>query len=627
MKRSDLDLEDILTDSVREDDLLEVPLAGRAFRVFLWLSFAVLAIVGAQLVNLGVLNHAWYAQRAAANITETQIQVAPRGAIEDRFGASLVRNVPSVNVFLVPKDLPRTAPERLAVLSSAVQALKLDLSVLSAEIQATDWRVQDRLLLATDVPQDELVDLSSLNLPGIQIESAFKRAHEVPLAFAQVLGYAGLVNANDLKVDPSLVPDDEVGRAGLEAYYDQYLRGTNGQAVAVHNAMGQVEEQRAASPSVPGATVKTFIDKDFQTYLYNRLQQALTELGRTVGAAVAIDPRNGEVLALVGIPSFQTDQIAESLTNPAQPFFNRIVSGLYNPGSTIKPLVAVGALTDGVITPTKQIFSPGYIDVPNPYDPANPTRFVEVHPAGWVDVYSALAKSSNVYFYEVGGGFGDQQGLGITRLKQWWQTFGLDQKTGIDLLGEQSGFLPDPAWKLAHTGQPWHIGDTYNVSIGQGDLSITPLELISYVSTIATGGKAYVPRIMESIVSAGGTTLTESHPTILRDITPEIGSEVANAQQGMRDVVAQPYGLAHSLSDLPFAVAAKTGTAQVNLNENTNAFFVGYAPYDNPQIALLILIENSKEGSLNTIPVAKDALLWYYEHRIQQSPNTTSTQS
>ncbi len=295
--------------------------------------------------------------------------------------------------------------------------------------------------------------------------------------------------------------------------------------------------------------------------------------------------------------------------------FDRAVSGLYSPGSTIKPLVAVGALTEGTLDPLHQIYSPGYLDVPNPYDPAHPSRFLDWQPQGWVDLFSALARSSDVYFYQVGGGFGDQQGLGITRLKQWWEKFGLNIKTGIDLPNENSGFLPDPQWKEKVKGQPWRLGDTFNVSIGQGDLTITPIELLNYVSAIANGGKLYVPRIMKDIKDPQGNVVLESTSTVTRDLSSEIGKALPLVQQGMRDAVTKPYGTAYMLHDLPIEVAAKTGSAQVENNAKTNALFVGYAPYNDPQVAIVILVEDAKEGSLNVVPVARDFFLWYYQNR------------
>ena len=329
-------------------------------------------------------------------------------------------------------------------------------------------------------------------------------------------------------------------------------------------------------------------------------------MGRNVGVGIALNPQNGEVLALISLPGFNSNKItSEFLTNPLKPFFNRAISGVYAPGSTIKPLVATAALKEKIIDPLKEILSVGFIEIPNPYYPDQPSRFLDWKPHGWVNLYSAIARSSNVYFYEIGGGFENQKGLGIEKLKEYWQKFGLGKKTGIDLLGEESGFLPDPTEKEKRTKTPWRLGDTYNVSIGQGDLLMTPVQLINYIALIANNGKNYRPFINK-----------EKGEQVLIDLSSLL-PEIKEVQKGMVDAVEKSYGTAYSLSGLPFSIAAKTGTAQIQANHTINAIFVGYAPVENPQIAVLILIENAKEGSINTLPIAKDVLLWYYNNRIE----------
>jgi len=186
-------------------------------------------------------------------------------------------------------------------------------------------------------------------------------------------------------------------------------------------------------------------------------------------------------------------------------------------------------------------------------------------------------------------------------------------------VGEAKGFLPDPAWKERETGDRWRIGDTYNVAIGQGDLLVTPLGLLNGISAIANGGVVYQPRVVRTIVDERGAVAEESTSTVRADLRGEIGNVVSHVQEGMREAVRAPYGTAHSLAGLPFPVAAKTGTAQIEENTKLNAFFVGYAPAEHPRLALLILVENAVQGSLNTVPVARDVFLWYYNHRIAPS--------
>jgi penicillin-binding protein 2 len=276
--------------------------------------------------------------------------------------------------------------------------------------------------------------------------------------------------------------------------------------------------------------------------------------------------------------------------------------------------MALAGLLNG-LNPKDQIFSPGYLDVPNPYNSQKPTRFLDWQYQGWVDMYSAIAKSSDVYFYVIGGGYGNKKGLGISRIKEWWMKFLLDKKTNIDLIGENNGFLPDPEWKEKEKKSIWRIGDTYNVSIGQGDLLVTPISLLNYVAAISNGGVIYKPRVVKNIVDEDNKVVFENKVEILADLRQEIGPYIKEIQKAMIDVVSKPYGTAHLLNDLPFQVAGKTGSAQYDRNTKLNAFFVGYAPANDPEIAILILIEDAKEGSLNTIPIARDVFLWYYENR------------
>ena len=268
-----------------------------------------------------------------------------------------------------------------------------------------------------------------------------------------------------------------------------------------------------------------------------------------------------------------------------------------------------------MIGPEKQIFSAGFIDIPNPYFPDQPSRFLDWKAHGWVDLRSALARSSNIYFYAVGGGLGDVRGLGIGKLNEYWRKFGFGVKTGIDLDAENIGFLPNPEEKEARKKDIWRIGDTYNVSIGQGDLLVTPIQLINQIAGIANDGIMYQPHLMEKIAMPDGRIAEENQPKIINDFSG-MHDLIVEVRKGMADAVAKPYGTAQLLSNLPFSVGAKTGSAQIANNTRTNAFFAGYAPAENPEIAILVLIENAREGSLNAVPVGKDVLEWYYYNRL-----------
>lgn len=595
-------LENFLFDATSKAHLREVPLNRRGLVFVFTFAVLILLVFLVRFLYLGFWNHDFYSARAIRNVSGSEIKPAPRGVIYDRFDKMLVENAPSFNVVLVPRELPKDKVLQEEVVKRASKLVDREPDELILEINARDWSRTDRLVLVSDATQEQLVEFETQKIPGVKLEPGFRRV--VKTGSAHIVGYTGLVNAKDLENNPSLYHQDLIGRTGLEAQYDSLLRGENGEEVVFR---GETQEKRTLREAIPGQNLKTFIDGEFQEFLRTRLSQALKDLDRDSGAALALNPQNGEVLALVSFPDFDANKILAALKIPNQPLFNRVVAGRYNPGSTIKPLVASAALSEGIATPQTNIYSGGYIEVPNPYQPDKPSRFVEFnnHIYGWLDIPEALAKSSNIFFYALGGGFEKQVGLGIWKIKEWWQKFGLDQKTGIDLPSEAVGFLPDPDWKEKTTGQPWRLGDTYNVSIGQGDFSITPLELLNYISAIGNGGKLNKLRV------------ADPKPEVLADLSSQLGPILSHVRRGMKDAAQKDYGTAYMLHTLPLEVGAKTGSAQVENNSKTNAFFVGFAPFENPELAILILIENSREGSLNTVPVAKDAFLWYYDHRLK----------
>jgi penicillin-binding protein 2 len=617
MKRKYLDFEDVLSDQRREDEFVEVPLRNGVFRATLFIGFLIAAILFVQLFLMNIVDGSRFLNRAVSNMTDEQLEEAPRGVIVDRFGKLLLHNEPTLKVVLAPRDFPEGTIARRAVLDRIAQIINVPREDLYAEMEKRDWGQSDRIVVKENPSHDEFVELTSENLPGVSIEPSYRRVPEDPFAFSHVLGYTGLVDEKDVKKNENLSIDEKIGRAGLELTYDAELRGVSGKSVFFRDANGKTKEKKSVQKAEQGDILETSIDRDLEMYMYNRLAQGLQEIGRDTGVAVAMNPQNGEILGLVNIPSYDSTNLKAALLDAKNPLFNRAVMGVYNSGSAIKPLVATGVLTEGVVTPSTQILSTGVIEIPNPYNPKLPSKFVDWKAHGWVDVHGALARSSNVYFYEVTGGFQGQKGIGIEKLKIWWQKFRLDQKTGIDLPGEEIGFLPDPAWKEKEKKHPWRVGDTYNVAIGQGDFMITPIELLNYIGAVANGGKFFELHVVKNIKSSEGTVLKTVEPKVLSDISSEIAKALPDVQQGMRDAVQKDYGTAHLLAGLPFPVAAKTGTAQIQNNQKTNAFFVGYAPYNNPQIAVIVLVENSREGGRNTVPIANDIFLWYYKNRLQ----------
>lgn len=619
-KIEDINVEEILHDSESGQRALELALTRNVFYGFYAVTLIFVGLFLVRILTLGMVRGDFYVKRALANVNKEIYIPAERGMIFDRFHNVLAGDSPSFSVSI---KLSEFLKNQDAIRSYLKESIGLTDQDIDKAIQQANVEESDLVIVTSDLSKSDIVKLKAKDIPGLYIEDNFIRNYPYNDAFSHVVGY---------------VDTENIGRTGLESSYDSRLQGVSGALIRQYNANGELLDHKELRQSSAGTDLTTTLDADFQIYFKNRLQQGLNDLGRTGGVGIAIDPRNGEVLSLVSLPTFDANILshrssdstskskkAEMLISNSKPLFDRALSGVYNPGSTVKPLVAVAALAENIIAPAKKILSKGYMEIPNPYNPDKPSRFLDWTVNGWVDLRAALARSSNIYFYAVGGGFpsggglgvgADSEkmaGLGIDRLIKWWQTFGFGEKTNIDLLDENDGFLPNPQEKELRTGTQWRIGDTYNVSIGQGDLLITPLQLVNYIGAIANGGTLYQPHLNKAL-----------EPKILRSIT-DLENQFKEVQAGMRDAVVMPYGTAHRLNDLPMTSAAKTGTAQIQNNAKTNAFTVAFAPYESPQIAIIVLVEDSREGSLNTVPIARDVLEWYYWNRIASQKNASST--
>ena len=603
-----LEIDEVFVESRKASRFLELLIAGKVFKIF-YLGFVSVALVfSAQLLLLWRGEGSFYEKRALGNINQETAIPAERGTIFDRFGIPVAQNQPIFSASLKVAEYLKNRGEIEAFLYESIGLVPENLLEI---VSKADLKMSDSVIIARDLEPEEIIRLKGRELPGLQIADDFRRFYPGGAVFSHLLGYAN---------------QEGSGVSGLELFYEEALRGKSGTLVKQKNSKGEALEGEERHEPEKGKNLSLAVDGEFQKYFYERLLEGLNGLGRKSGAGLAIDPRNGEVLAMVSFPSFdsnlftkrgnKTEQAEKMqlLSSPDKPLFNRVISGVYNPGSTIKPLHGLAALTEGVITPQETINSIGYIELPNPYNPDQPSRFLDWRAHVFVDIRSAIAPSAHAYFYEVGGGFNGRKGLGIERLIEWWEKFGFGKKTGTDFPGEGEGFLPNPEEKEVRTGRIWRIGDTYNVSIGQGDLLLTPLQLLGQIAAIANGGKLFTPHFakdMEPVLSADFSNLSGS---------------IEEIRLGMRDSVRMPYGTSYLLADLPAQVAAKTGSAQIENNTKTNAFFVGFAPYEGkingdpdkePKIAILILVENAKEGSLNVVPIAKDVLAWYYEHRLK----------
>ena len=551
--------------------------------------------------------------------------IPERGIIYDSNMKKLVSNSPAFDLLCDKRNFSDANEQYAKEILLLSGILKKDGSHIKNEIIESD---QFEVALSQNLPQETLLVLEAKmgDLPDCRIEKNTARNYVMSPVFSQVLGYTSRINKDELQVNGNYGISDYIGKVGIEKYYESYLRGIPGKIESVQNAVGIKKEDNILSSPQPGYGVVLNIDSDLQKKVYDSLAASIKNIGAKKGAAVALNPKTGAVLAMVSYPSYDgnifSTTISQSdfndlINDPNQPFFNRAIAAKYPTGSTIKPFLAAGALQENLISPDKIINDPGYILVHSQYDSSVTYRFGGVVPHGLVDMREALAVSSNIYFYTIGGGYGDQKGLGPTRIKKYLDLFGWENKTGIDLPGEFSGFVPSPEWKKQTKNEGWWDGDTYNLSIGQSDLQVTPLQVALAYGAIANGGTLYKPQIMKKIIDS-----SKNKPNIIQEFKPEIISQIGIDQknlqivrEGMRDGVQKSYGSSFMLNDLPVAVAGKTGTVETNKAGYFNAWSSNFAPYDNPEIVFVATIESVNGLRAATLPVAHDVLQYYFTRK------------
>lgn len=423
--------------------------------------------------------------------------------------------------------------------------------------------------------------------------------------FAHLLGYVSYP-AKDKS--GNYWQDKFIGKDGIEKFYDTKLTGKNGTRITELDVKGKIQSENIVTPPKYGDDMTLSIDSRIQNKLYNSIANMAKNASFTGGAGVFMDINNGEILAMTSYPEYNPNIISKGkdakiikgyLSDSRKVFLNRNVNGLYSPGSIIKPFVGYGALVENVISPNKVILSNGSITIPNPYFPDKKSVFKDHGVFGYVNMAKAIAVSSDVYFYAIGGGYQDQKALGILNIDKYTQAFGISLKTGIDLAGEKEGVIPTPEWKaLKFKGDLWRVGDTYNSSIGQYGFQVTPLQMVRAVAAIANGGTLLTPHLLV------GDKVRESQKTTL----PINQDAMKVVKEGMRMAVTEGTATALNIKDVK--VAAKSGTAQIGLgNTNTNSWIIGFFPYENPRYAFAVLMERGpKEASGNATRVASEVI-------------------
>jgi len=599
---------------------LEVPLSQKVLGGFYIVFLLIIFLLFLKTFQLQIIEGEKFSLLSEENKTRIIRIPAERGVMYDSLGNLLVKNIPSFDFVCDRRDLPPRKEERLRVVKEISEIIQKDFSQLEKEIEESG---PNEVLLLQKIPHEILILLEAKGerFPGCKVEKNTTREYVSSPLFSHLLGFTGKIGKEELKNFQDYFITDLVGKSGIEKSYEEFLRGSPGKIYLEKDVFGNVRSKKEVSDPQPGKSLVLYLNADLQKKLAEELALTLQRVGAKKGAAVAMDPNTGGILALVSLPSFDNNLFARGITgeelekiieDPLQPLFNRAIAGEYATGSTIKPFIASAALQEKIIDPKKTIYVTGKIEVPHEYNPEIIYTFLDWRPHGLVDMRRAIAVSSNVYFYTVGGGYGEIKGLGPDRIKKYLSLFGWGKSTGIDLPQEKTGFLPDPAWKKEVIGENWFVGNTYHFSIGQGYLRITPLQVVSAFSAIANGGKLLKPQIVQKIIDTSGgeqKILKEFSPEIVREnfIDPE---NLKVVREGMREGVT--YGSSVILDTLPVKAAAKTGTAETGREGYFHNWVAVFAPYENPQIVLTIVIEDVPQIQAAALPVAKNVLEWYF---------------
>jgi penicillin-binding protein 2 len=448
-------------------------------------------------------------------------------------------------------------------------------------------------------------NLLAWNTSSTTTEEIPQRTYTSQSGFSHLLGYVSYP-----KKDSSGIfwQEEYIGKDGLEKQYQLLLQGVAGERVIAVNALREVEAENVTVAPTHGENIKLTIDRDVQAKLHERIAALARDYDYAAGAGVIMDVHSGEVIAVTSYPEYDNNlitnaqtkneiaQVNRDLQDSRHKFLNRAVSGLFTPGSTVKPFMAIAALMEGVITPEKNIYSSGALVIKNRYGGPD-TVFRDWKAHGYVDMREAIAVSSDEYFYQIGGGYQDQPGLGIERINRYANMFGFATTTGIDLPGEQYGTVPSQEWKRKVFGEDWLVGNTYHTAIGQYGFQITPLELARGISAIANGGTLVTPHLLQ-----GGSSEKTELPLKEKDLRV--------IREGMRMGVVN--GTGRVLNILGVNIASKSGTAELGVRKDMiNSWITGFFPYENPKYAFVVIMEKGSVHNLHgAVFAARETIEW-----------------
>ena len=554
---------------------------GSRFVAFVVVIVIVLTTLTARLFTLQIANGTYYNERADLNRVVLQPVRSTRGLILDRSGRPLVANVPTFTVKITPADLAYS--RRDAVVARLSGLLGMKAVDINEAVDASPGSRFDPVRIAADVPEDvaRIISEERLQLPGVEVEVEARRDYPQGTLLSQVLGYLGPVDAEELRSlrEKGYLTDDVLGKTGVEAVYESYLRGQYGVQQIERDASGrQLQVLSTVRAAEAGATLQLTIDLKTQKEAEQALKWGMDAAKLKRGVVIVINPQTGEILAMVSLPTYDNNLFARGISsadfakltsNPNQPLLNHAIAEQYPPGSTYKIVAGTGALADGKITTGTRLETRPYLEI-------GTDRFVEWNGRGWgmLDIYGGFSHSSDTFFYQVAAK------LGIDRLAYWARQFGFGRPSGVDLPAEASGTVPSNAWKQDVFGQAIFPGETYLAGIGQGYDMVTPLQLLNAYAALANGGKLYQPQVVRQIVGPDGAIVRPFAPKLIRKLKAD-----ASVLRVMRVAARQVITSRHTgnLVDLPLVVAGKTGTAEFGTRDGQgnlpfHTWFVAFVP-------------------------------------------------
>ncbi len=586
-----------------------------------------IGVLGLKLTQLQMFDTATLAGLARSNTIHRVVLEADRGIIYDRHGVPLVQNTPVWNLQVVPADLPTDWRDRATELATLATLTGQPEDQLETSLAVADQFAPVRL--GPDLTDAQVLAINE-RLPlfaGASLTHRGVRTYVEPLTFGHVIGYVGPLDDADLKrLRPrGYQPDELVGKVGVEAGLESVLRGTEGWADVEVDARGQIVRTIAMQAPVSGQSVYLTIDASLQRATVQALVAGLQRDRKTAGASVVLDPQSGEVLAMVSLPGYDTNLFTHGIsqadynrlvTDPDRPLLNRAIAGQYAPGSTFKMVTATAGLQEGKITPQTMLGCPSYLSY-----------------SGWVyhnwasynlgsmNVAKALAVSCDTFFYQVAAMVGD------VTLARYARAFGFGQTKNIELPGVEPGLVPDRIWKQLQCGVPdlnsdacrWTLGDTITFGIGQSALLTTPLNQAVYVAALGNGGSVMQPTLVHLVRDASGRVTATQQREVVNHV-PVSADNLQAVREGMREEINRPYNMNYwfRAAGVPADGGGKTGTAQwggSGLDLPTHAWFVFFAPYTQPDVAMSIFVERGELSEVEAAPIGVDITRFFNGNR------------